>query len=173
MEIIAQRIAAWEDISYVEQRIAETLVHYNGRGYKTYCVCSKEYRHSGERRIPLEQYCLWNGFGSNHTEALLQSEFVDSILKTMKLDYIIYNRDRYGANVEMLYNPAVESYKVAPLFDNGCPLVAPSVLRWKELDESYYMSDASVNNFLGSMFVLANLKDYCKGKIRMEHDECQ
>lgn len=171
MEIIAQRIAAWEDIPYVEQRLAETLVHYNGKDYKTYCICSKGYRHSGERRVPLEQYYLWNEFGSNHTEALIQSEFADSILKTMKLDYIIYNRDRHGANIEVLYNPIVKSYRLASLFDNGCSLAAPSVLRWTELDESYYMSDAPVNNFLGSMFVLASLKDCCKGKIRMKHEE--
>lgn len=171
MEIIAQRIAAWESIPYIEQRLAKILISYNEKEYEAYCVCSKEYRLSGERRVSLEQYCLLNNVSDNHTEALLSSEFAQNVLDIMKLDYIIYNRDRHGANVETLYNPKTDSYRFVPLFDNGCSLVAPSVLRWKELDDSYYLSDAPVNNFLGSMFVLSNLKDYCRGRIKMNHTE--
>lgn len=170
MEILAQRIADWEGIPYVEQRLAKVIVNIDGEEYTTYCICSKDYRCANERRVSIEQYCRLLGHRKDNTEFLMTGEFADDLLKMMKLDYIIYNRDRHGANIELLMNTISKEYRLVPAFDNGCSLVAPSIRSISELDSSYFLSDAPVNNYIGSIFLLSNLKDYCRGKIRMKHD---
>ena len=39
------------------------------------------------------------------------------------VDYIILNRDRHGANIEVLRNSRAHSLRIAPLFDHGLSLM--------------------------------------------------
>lgn len=39
------------------------------------------------------------------------------------VDYLILNRDRHGANIEVLRNPRSRTLRLAPLFDHGLSLL--------------------------------------------------
>ena len=41
----------------------------------------------------------------------------------LTIDYLILNRDRHGANIEILQNPKKHTIRPAPLFDHGLSLV--------------------------------------------------
>lgn len=169
MEILAQRVAKLQDIPIVEQRLVKVKLNHDGAIHTTYAVCSKDYRMPGERRVSMRQYCALMGYWDEITNKLLESSFGGTLRKIMLLDYIIYNCDRHDANLEILYNTDTGAYRLVNAFDNGYSLIAPIVLTWKEKDSSYYLVDASVNNYLGSIFLLSNLKDYCVGHIRMKN----
>lgn len=127
-EILAQRIACWEEVPFVEQRLIPVLVSIDGVEYNTYAVCSMDYRHENEKRLSLEQYCSLMGHSNDSTEYLMSSEFGYKLRKFMLLDYIIYNRDRHGANIEVLFDTLKEFYRLVDVFDNGLSLIVPIVL---------------------------------------------
>lgn len=170
-ELIAQRIALYEGIDIVEQRLAKVKFIYDDKEYSSYCICSRDYTVPGELRMSLRQYCITMGHEKDYTEFIMSSRFSKQIIDMMKLDYIICNFDRHGDNIEVLYNPVQRYYRIPPLYDNGCSLITPQMRLADKLDSSYYLIDAPVNNYIGSMFLLSNLKDYCKGKIRMKHNK--
>ncbi|WP_207638169.1 hypothetical protein [Butyrivibrio sp. AC2005] len=57
-------------------------------------------------------FCVRNGF----------EEYIDRMIA---IDYIILNRDRHGANIEILRNSRMHALRIASLFDHGLSLIYP------------------------------------------------
>jgi hypothetical protein len=68
-------------------------------------------------------------------------------------DYLIINRDRHGANLEVMKNRAV---KLSPLYDNGLSFVC-SCMDEADLESFDVMYDRPVNNFIGTKRLGLNL----------------
>jgi hypothetical protein len=68
-------------------------------------------------------------------------------------DYLIINRDRHGANLEVLKN---DEKKLSPLFDNGLSFVCThtEVIEVSDFD---VLHDRPVNNFIGERSLKRNL----------------
>ena len=81
------------------------------------------------------------------------------------LDYIILNRDRHGANIEIIYNKKSNSYFVAPIFDNGLSLLSPN---YKDEDIMNFdiNQNRQVSSFIGESSLEKNIlivpKEYLK-----------
>ena len=47
----------------------------------------------------------------------------DYVYQMLIVDYLILNRDRHGANIEVLRNSRKKTVRLAPLFDQGLSLL--------------------------------------------------
>lgn len=70
-------------------------------------------------------------------------------------DFIFINRDRHGANFELI--KIEDKVKLAPIYDNGLSLVAPQQNREEAIALFNPMQDCVVNNFIGSRGLFENL----------------
>lgn len=81
-------------------------------------------------------------------------KYVDTMLA---VDYIILNRDRHGANIEVLRNARAHTLRIAPLFDHGLSLLC-SCLSEEEAAKFDIFEDRKCNNFIGGYSCYENLQ---------------
>ena len=80
-------------------------------------------------------------------------KYIDTMLA---VDYLILNRDRHGANIEVLRNGRKHTIRIAPLFDHGLSFLC-SCHNGKEIEEFNILEDKPCNNFIGSRSTFENL----------------
>jgi hypothetical protein len=73
------------------------------------------------------------------------------------VDYLILNRDRHGANIEVLRNNRKKTIRLAPLFDHGLSLMF-NCLNDSAIEKYDIMEDKLTNNYIGSRSTWENLK---------------
>ena len=83
----------------------------------------------------------------------------------LAVDYLIMNRDRHGANIEVLRNARKKTLRIAPLFDHGLSFLC-SCFNEKEIAEFDIDVDRNCQNFIGSRSTLENL-DLIKDKNKL------
>ena len=88
----------------------------------------------------------------------------DYIYQMLIVDYLILNRDRHGANIEVLRNSRKKTIRLAPLFDHGLSLLCscPDDAAANAFD---VMADKPCNNFIGSKSTWDNLRIIPKDKM--------
>jgi len=67
------------------------------------------------------------------------------------------NRDRHGANIEVLRNARKRSLRIAPLFDHGRSFLC-SCFNEKEIERFDITVDRPCQNFIGSRSTFENLR---------------
>ena len=82
-------------------------------------------------------------------------------------DFLILNRDRHGANIEVLRSRLERSYRLSPLFDHGLSLYL-SAHGEKDLAGADPMADKRVQCFVGSGSTYQNLKLIPRESLRVE-----
>lgn len=167
LELIASRVADVCGFEHIPYRLVNGRVSLDGREYVTPVCISKEYRAQGDKRLSLEAYVDLMGKAADPTGFLLQGVWGRRILEMMVFDYIIYNRDRHGGNMEVLENGG--NYRLVPIFDNGCCLTQALFAGWREKDNSWFLSDGPANNYLGTKSLETNLKRYCAGNVELPY----
>ena len=97
------------------------------------------------KRIDESRYdfCVNNGW----------QEYIDRMLV---VDYLILNRDRHGANVEVLRDARRKTLRIAPLFDHGLSFLC-SCQSSDEIMQFDILEDKPCQNFIGSRSTLENL----------------
>lgn len=70
------------------------------------------------------------------------------------LDWLIYNRDRHGANVEVLVSG--NGFRMAPLFDHGRSLMFSCFMK-EQMDSFDKLAHNPVNNYVGSNDLLQKI----------------
>ena len=112
----------------------------------------------GETKAALDNFYQINKTGDESRYDFCRNngwkEYIDTMLV---VDYLILNRDRHGANIEVLRNARKHSVRIAPLFDHGLSLLC-SCYTEEEIKSFDVMADKPCNNFIGSRSVLDNLK---------------
>ena len=78
------------------------------------------------------------------------------IYEMLVFDFLILNRDRHGANIEILRNRNNKEYRMAPLFDHGLSLLF-NCDDDNLLSETNVMEDKRVQCFVGSSSAKNNL----------------
>jgi hypothetical protein len=96
-----------------------------------------------EEETPLA-FCVRNGWE-------------EYIYQMLVVDFLILNRDRHGANIEVLRNSRKRTIRLAPLFDHGVSLLFncmsdSAILKYDS------MEDKLTNNYIGSRSTWDNLK---------------
>ena len=157
-EIIVDRLLTVLGIEHLEYQLIHADILIDGHMTETWLCASNDFKQYGENKITLETYyqqerlphesplafCVRNGWGPYIRQMLL-------------VDYLILNRDRHGANIEVLRNRRNKTVRLAPLFDHGLSLVC----RCNTVDELArfdVMKDLRVQCFVGGSSTLENLK---------------
>ncbi|MCR4903772.1 MAG: hypothetical protein K6A23_13000 [Butyrivibrio sp.] len=157
-EIIVDRLLTLFNIEHLEYELINADIEIEGNLYNTYLCASKDFKKSGESKIALDDYYRTNSNpGESHYNFCKRMGWQKYIDTMLVIDYIILNRDRHGANIEILRNARAHTLKIAPLFDHGVSLLY-SCTSDKEALSFNIMQDRQCNNFIGSFSCCENLQ---------------
>lgn len=94
--------------------------------------------------------------GESQLELCERMGWLENVQRMMLADYLIANRDRHGANIEVL-RAKDGSLRLAPFFDNGVAFVF-SCYADEECVRSFDpLKDVRANNFIGTRSLEENL----------------
>ncbi len=156
-EIVAQNIAAALKIPHLEYDLIYADVEIDHKQYRTWLARSADFKMAGEHKLAFETYYeinknpdedVWAFIVRNRLEQYFYHIFI--------LDYLICNRDRHGANIEVLEKKGM--YRMAPVFDNGLSLMFSCYHDGMAMECFDRQKDGPVNNFVGTMSLSENLK---------------
>ena len=158
-EVLASRIAELLGFDCVVYDLVYATVKIDSKEYTTWLCVSDNYKLPGDNRTTLEFQMKRTGISDAYvccSNLGLKSQINSMLL----LDYIIDNRDRHAANIEILYNNG--NLRLAPIFDCGSSLLAPQQYNMELIKNFDYMHNGPVNNCLISVYwndVLCKLKN--------------
>ncbi len=118
-EVISNMVCDKFNFNYLKQDLIHARIKISGHECIVWLVQSDNYKEFNERRITLETLCALNSVNKNDKREVFDfiksKPFKTDILNMMLVDYIIYNRDRHGANIELLCKPNGD-IRLAPIF---------------------------------------------------------
>ena len=176
-EIIVDRLLTILGVEHLEYELINAEIEIDHQKYQTYLCASNDFKNRGESKIALDDFYRANaGSNETHYDFCVRQGWQDYINKMIVIDYLILNRDRHGANIEVLRNARARSLRIAPLFDHGISLLY-SCTSDKQAKDFDILEDKRCNNFIGSYSCYENLallpknKKLFKGKLAPEHKQ--
>lgn len=164
-ELIADRLLTILGIEHLSYSLIHADIEIDGKIYETYLCASEDFKKRGESKIALDAYYqAEKNDDETPMEFCIRNGWENYIYEMLVVDFLILNRDRHGANIEVLRNSKNKSLRIAPLFDHGLSLLS----RCRTIDEigNYdVMEDKPVQCFVGSRSAKDNLKLIPKDKI--------
>ncbi len=156
-EIVADRLLEILGIAHLSYQLIHARVFVDGREYETWLNASYDFKAPGESKMALDMYYeLEREEGESPLDFCLRNGWGASLWQMLVVDYLILNRDRHGANIEVLRNPRARTLRLAPLFDHGLSLLC----RCQTLESVAAfdpMADLPVQSFVGSASAERNL----------------
>ena len=148
-EIIAAKICEKLSFNHLDYNLINAEIMIKNNIYNAYLNYSYDFKKINESKITFENYYEINKEkNENIIDFCIRNDFIEDIYNIIILDYLILNRDRHGANVEILYNHKKQEYRLAPIFDNGLSLLSPAYQ--KEQIAKYNIDDnKKVISFIG------------------------
>lgn len=166
-EIVASRLMEILGVRHLEYRLVHALVKIDGVEHETWLNRSRSFRARGQRKMALDTFFdLHKLPGESPLDLCGRFGWLDQVRKTMLVDYLIANRDRHGANMEVLSDPE-GNLELAPVFDSGLSFVFSCYgdeARARAFDA---MADVNANNYLGTRSLEENLVRFVSGRLEM------
>lgn len=156
-EIIADRLLTLLDIPHLSYQLIHADVIVDKKPIRTWLCASLNFRTRGEKKEALDTYYDSHKLpDESPLEFCIRNGWAEYIYQMLLVDYLILNRDRHGANIEVLINRYRKTIRLAPLFDHGISFYC------RTLDDSALanedpMADKPVQCFVGSRSAWANL----------------
>lgn len=157
-ELIASRFLDILGIEHVSYRLIWGTVCVQGKKYDTWVCASRNFLKSGEEKTSLEHY--YELFSSEHEspeDFCIRMGWQETIEKMLLVDYLICNRDRHGANIEVITGGNKEP-RLAPLFDHGSAFLPSTSFTEAAIRGFDVMEDWRGNNYLYSKSLSYNLR---------------
>lgn len=156
-EIIADRLLTLLGVEHLHYELIHADVEIDGIEYDTWVCASEDFKQPGETKASLENYYQVNcNSGESHYDFCKENGWQKYIDTMLAVDYLILNRDRHGANIEVLRNARNKTIRIVPLFDHGLSLLC-SCLSPEEISKYDISEDKPCQNFIGSRSVYENL----------------
>ena len=157
-ELVASRLFGLLGFDHVPYSLIHASVLVDGVEYETWLSKSGSYRHSTERKQAFDTFCRLHGKTGELPLDIAGRYGWESRMRQMMLgDYLIANRDRHGANIEVLRD-SDGSVRLAPLFDNGLSLVFSCYRDEACIAAFDPLDDVRANNFVGTRSLEENLR---------------
>ena len=167
-EIVASRLMSILGVEHVEYRLVHALICVNGEEHETWLNRSRSFRKKGERKQALDTfYGLNKKSGESPLNLCERFGWENVIKKIMLVDYLIANRDRHGANIEVLQSPNGD-LRLAPVFDSGLSFVFSCYEDEQRVQDFDPHADVNANNFLGTRSLEENLRRFVGGNLDVE-----
>lgn len=164
-EIIVDRLLNILEIKHLHYDLIHADIDVDGKEMETYLCASKDFKAYGEHKVALDAYYQAEKLdGETPLQFCTRNGWSDFIYKMLVVDFLILNRDRHGANIEVLRNARKKSLRLAPIFDHGLSLLFNCHTE-EEINQFDVMKDRAVQCFVGSRSVQQNLMLIPKGEI--------
>jgi len=157
-EIIVDRLLDILGIPHLHYQLIHADVILDGKIHEVYLCASEDFKQRGESKLALDAY--WEAERLENESALdfcIRNGWEEYIYQMLVVDFLILNRDRHGANIEVLRNKRKRTLRLAPLFDHGLSLLFRC--RNDEQIASFdVMDDLPIQSYVGSRSARANLE---------------
>lgn len=156
-EIIIDRLLTILGVEHLEYQLVHADIEVDGKIIDTYICASRDFKKKNETKAALDSFYEINSLPKeNHYEFCVRYGWEEYIDRMLAVDYIILNRDRHGANIEILKNHHTNTFRPAPLFDHGLSLLY-SCTSLDQIKSFEVMNDTKCNNYIGSFSCEENL----------------
>ena len=156
-EIIADRLLSILDIPHLSYHLIHADIIVDSKPIRTWLCASYNFRQRGEKKIALDDYYLQNRLNDESPLAFcIRNGWSEYIYQMLVIDFLILNRDRHGANMEVLTNRYRKTVRLAPLFDHGVSFFCRTPD--DTLEKEDIIADKPVQCFVGSRSAWENLK---------------
>lgn len=157
-EIIADRLLTVLGIPHLNYQLIHADILIDGKTLRTWLCASSDFRKRGEQKLALDIYYENNRKSKDETPMAfcLRHGWDEYIYRMLVFDYLILNRDRHGANMEVLVNRSTKTVRLAPLFDHGVSFFSRTFTK-EALEKEDVMDDKAIQCFVGSRSAAANL----------------
>lgn len=156
-ELIVSRLLDVLGVDHLSYRLLHALVRIDGVEHTTWLCTSKNFRKTNESKMALDfYYDLMSEPGESPLDFCVRMGWADIIYPMMLVDFLVANRDRHGANMEVLRSTD-GSIRLSPLFDHGISLIFSCYDDVSAVENFDVLRDMPVNNWLGSRSLVYNL----------------
>jgi hypothetical protein len=156
-EIIVDRLLEILGIEHLHYQLIHSDILVNGQLYDVYLCASEDFKQPGESKIALDAYYeLEKQEGETPLAFCIRNAWEEYIYQMLVVDFLILNRDRHGANIEVLRNSRKKTIRLAPLFDHGLSLLF-HCMSDSAIEQYDIMEDKLTNNYIGSRSTWDNL----------------
>lgn len=156
-ELIADRLLTILGAEHLHYKLIHALIRIEDMEYTTWLCSSVSFRRPGESKLALDVYYqLKRNAGETPLAFCIRSGWSDYIYRMLLVDFLLLNRDRHGANMEVLRDRKTRTVRPAPLFDQGLSLFF-SCRNDEEIARTDVMEDKPVQCFVGSHSAKDNL----------------
>ena len=174
-ELIVSRLLQILEIPHLEYQLVFSKLCIDDQEIKGYITKSVNFRKKNEKKIAFDTYYeLYREKKENPFEFAKRLGWEQYVYQMIIADYLICNRDRHGANIEILLDEK-ENPRPAPLFDHGLSLLFSCYNNLDSIRRFDILEDKIVNNFIGSKSLEYNLsllpkgKSFFAGELKEEH----
>lgn len=163
-ELIAARLLSVLKIEHLEYQLIHAKISVDDMELEGYICKSRNFRKLSERKIPFDTYYELHKEGKESPLEFAERKGWGTYMHQMLVvDYLICNRDRHGANIELLIDENGKA-RIAPLFDNGLSLLFSCYDNQENIRKYDVLEDKAVNNFIGAKSLEYNLRFIPRGK---------
>lgn len=157
-ELIVDRLLTLLGVPHLSYQLIHADVLIDERKYETHLCASRDFKQPGESKIALDVYYqAERKERESPLDFCIRRGWEEYIHQMLVVDFLILNRDRHGANIEVLRNKKNKTLRLAPLFDHGLSLIF-NCLEEEAVKTAYVMEDKPVQSFVGSRSAQENLK---------------
>ena len=157
-EIIVDRLLTLLGVEHLSYQLIHADIEVDGKVYDTWICASRDFKEKGESKAALDNYYQINRLeGESRYDFCVRQGWGRYVDVMLAVDYLILNRDRHGANVEVLRNGRKRTLRIAPLFDHGVSLLF-SCRGDGEFEAFDVIADKPCQNFIGSRSTFDNLE---------------
>lgn len=144
-------------IPHLSYQLIYAKIIIDGKEYITWLCRSEDFKKTGDSKIALDAYYQMERIhGESPLEFCIRQGWAEYIYQMLIIDFLILNRDRHGANMEVFRDRSHKTVRLAPLFDHGLSLYF-SAHEEKQLVSADSLSDKRVQCFVGSHSAAENL----------------
>lgn len=176
-ELIIDRLLNIFGVEHLSYELIYADIEIEGKTHTTYLCASENFKQPGESKVPLDDYYKINALkGESRYDFCVRQGWQRYVNAMIAVDYLILNRDRHGANIEVLRNARAKTLRIAPLFDHGLSLLY-SCMSEEEAEKFDILEDKRCNNFIGSYSCYENLqllkdkRNVFAGQLKPHHRE--
>lgn len=163
-ELIVDRLLTVLGVEHLHYQLLHADILLDDRPAETWLCSSDDFKQPGETKIALDAYYQAERLvGESPLDFCIRNGWASYVYEMLVVDYLILNRDRHGANMEVLRNGKARTVRLAPLFDHGLSLLF-SCRSSGDIQAADIMEDKPVQSFVGSHSARENLELIPPGK---------
>lgn len=157
-ELVVSRLLEILGVPHLDYDLVDALVTLQGEEVRLWVSRFRNFRLPGQRKQALDTFFeLHRNEGETPCAFVHRMGWEGQINTMLAVDYLILNRDRHGANIEVLMD-CKGGRSLSPLFDHGLALLALTPDDPAQVKAFDSMRDRPVNSFMSSRSLRENLK---------------